>query len=170
MSEFRKQSRNANKHTQRGLTMLEQSIKEGGFIGAITAAADGEVFDGSARLDTVSGMGDPIVIDADGTRPIIVRRIDIPSADDPKAKKLAIAANRVAEIDLAWDTEILLELNDEIDLEGLFDDEELEAFAQSQEESFDETEYDSSAKEIDVDAFEFDCECPKCGFQFTKVK
>lgn len=30
-------------------------------------------------------------------------------------------------------------------------------------------EPESSTKEIDVDAFEFDCECPKCGFQFTKI-
>jgi ParB-like chromosome segregation protein Spo0J len=27
---------------------------------------------------------------------------------------------------------------------------------------------DSLAREIDVDAFEFDCECPKCGFMFNK--
>jgi len=32
-----------------------------------------------------------------------------------------------------------------------------------------EDEPESSTKEIDTDAFEFDCECPKCGFQFTKI-
>jgi len=26
---------------------------------------------------------------------------------------------------------------------------------------------ESSAKEVNVDNFEFDCECPKCGFQFN---
>jgi hypothetical protein len=27
---------------------------------------------------------------------------------------------------------------------------------------------DSSAKEINVDEFEFDCKCPKCGFEFNQ--
>ena len=106
ISEFRPQRVNANKHTARGLGMLDKSMAENGFIGAMTSAADGEIFDGSARLETAyERFGEdvePIIVDADGTRPIIVRRIDIPSADDPKAKKLAIAANRIASVDLDW--------------------------------------------------------------------
>lgn len=27
---------------------------------------------------------------------------------------------------------------------------------------------ESSAKEVDVDDFEFDCKCPKCGFEYNK--
>jgi len=29
---------------------------------------------------------------------------------------------------------------------------------------------ESSAQEIDVDGFEFDCKCPKCGFEFIQQK
>lgn len=46
--EIRPQRRNANRHTERGMAALEQSIDQDGWIGAITVAADGETFGGSA--------------------------------------------------------------------------------------------------------------------------
>ena len=134
---FRPQRRNANRHTQRGLEALGKSIAEGGFIGAITAAADGEIFDGSARIETVQkdfAHAEPIVVDSDGSRPVIVRRTDIPTADAPLAKKLAIAANRIAAIDLEWDPEILAEINEEIDLSDLFYDNEISQILIEEEE------------------------------------
>jgi len=129
ISSFRRQSRNANKHTERGLKMLNQSIKDNGWIGGISVAADGQCFDGSARLDAIYDQFgedvEPIIVDADGTRPIIVRRTDIPNADDPKAKLLAVTANRVAQIDLDFDYDILRSLEDEIDLSPYFDEDEI---------------------------------------------
>ena len=91
--------------------LLEKSIRGDGFIGAMTSAADGEIIAGSARLEKsaeVFGVeAEPIVIETDGKRPIIVKRTDIPDADDERAKRLAIADNRVQEVDLEWDTEVL---------------------------------------------------------------
>ena len=141
ISDFRPQQRNANRHTQRGLGMLDKSMADNGFIGAMTSAADGEIFDGSARLETAyDRFGEevePIVVDADGTRPIIVRRVDIPSASDPKAKKLAIAANRIAQVDLDWDPEVLAAVNQEIDIGDLFFENELEDIFKTIEEDLD---------------------------------
>ena len=139
ISDFRPQQRNANRHTQRGLGMLDKSMADNGFIGAMTSAADGEIFDGSARLETAyDRFGeevDPIVVDADGTRPIIVRRVDIPSASHPIAKKLAIAANRIAQVDLDWDPEVLMDtIVEDVDISDLFFDSELEEIAESNEE------------------------------------
>jgi len=175
ISEFRPQRQNANKHTPRGLGMLDKSMGENGFIGAMTSAADGEIFDGSARLETAyERFGEdvePIVIDADGTRPIIVRRIDIPSADDPRAKKLAIAANRIASVDLDWDADILAAIADEVDISDMFFDDELAAIVDGDEEEIESAPYnpESSAREVNTEDFEFDCKCPKCGFEFTKI-
>jgi len=141
ISDFRPQQRNANRHTQRGLGMLDKSMADNGFIGAMTSAADGEIFDGSARLETAyDRFGEevePIVVDADGTRPIIVRRVDIPAASDPKAKKLAIAANRIAQVDLDWDPEVLAAVNEEIDIGDLFFENELEDIFKTIEEDLD---------------------------------
>lgn len=120
---------NANKHTQRGMGELERSIEQDGWIGAITVAADGETFDGSARLKKLAtaGLREPLIIDQDGTQPIVIRRTDIPTADDPRAKRLAIAANKIAADNLDWDAEVLAALSEEIDLSTLFRDEELAA-------------------------------------------
>ena len=144
ISGFRPQRVNANKHTARGLGMLDKSMADNGFIGAMTSAADGEIFDGSARLETAyERFGEdvePIIVDADGTRPIIVRRIDIPSADDPKAKKLAIAANRIASVDLDWDAEVLASIAEEIDISDMFFDDELAALVE-RDQAEEDTEY-----------------------------
>lgn len=122
MTNIRPQAKNANRHTQRGMQALEQSIAADGWIGAITVAADGETFDGSARVEKTAENGmldDPIVIDSDGTRPIVVRRVDIPNAQDERAVRLGIAANRVAELNLEWEPDILTSIAD-VDLGSLF--------------------------------------------------
>lgn len=111
LADFRPQRRNANKHTPRGLAALDKSMGEDGWIGAMTVAADGETFDGSARLETVYSKfpnAEPIIVDSDGRAPIIVRRTDIPTADDPRAKRLGIAANSIASMDYDPDGETLV--------------------------------------------------------------
>lgn len=130
---IRPQRKNANRHTQRGMGLLESSIEKDGWIGAITTAADGETFDGSARVEVTARMAmldDPIVIDSDGTRPIVVRRVDIPNADDPRAKRLGVAANRVGQVNLEWEPDVLAALAEEMDLGGLFRPDELAEYAQ----------------------------------------
>jgi hypothetical protein len=128
VADFRPQQRNANRHTIHGMARLEDSIRRDGYLTPMTAAASGEVFDGSARLETVAEILDgvePIVVESDGTRPIIHVRTDIPTAEDPRAKRLALAANKVAADNLDWDPEVLAALQEEGATEGLFSDEDL---------------------------------------------
>jgi hypothetical protein len=109
LTDIRPQAQNANAHTPQGLKALETSIQADGWIGAITTAADGETFDGSARVEVGVGAGfeDAIIVESDGSRPVIVRRTDIPTADDPRARRLGLMANRVPELNLAWDSAAL---------------------------------------------------------------
>ncbi len=142
---IRPQRRNANRHTQRGMGMLEGSIERDGIIGALTVAADDEVFDGSARAETLPAMGfdltdvaqvvkaEPgrvLIIESDGSSPLVHRRVDIPSADDPKAQRLGVAANRVAQVNLDWEPGVLASVNDEAGLGALFFPDELKDLAQ----------------------------------------
>lgn len=172
LSGFKPQARNANKHTQRGLGMLDKSMSEHGWIGAVTTAADGETFDGSARLETAytrfGSEVEPIVVETDGTRPVIVKRTDIASADDPRAKKLAIAANRIAQVDLEWDAEVLAELDEEINLGDFWAEEELNALLE-RDVSFEPADLDEQGQLDQRVPKEIDCECPECGHQFTKL-
>jgi site-specific DNA-methyltransferase (adenine-specific) len=129
---FKPQRRNANRHTQRGLGALETSIQKDGWIGAITVAADGETFDGSARIEVgaATGFDDVIVVESDGTKPIVHRRIDIPTADDPRAVRLGYAANRVAALNLDFDPAVILaDLDAGLDLSALWNEGEIEALA-----------------------------------------
>jgi len=154
LSDFRPQKINANAHSERGLWALEESISNGGWIGSMTSSADGEIFDGSARIEKAFDLfGDevePIVVEIDGTRPVIMKRIDIATADDPKAKLLAIQANRVAQLNLNWNPEVLEGLNTEVDLSGLFTGDELEGLEikeEKLEEEEEEEEEEQNAKE-----------------------
>jgi hypothetical protein len=161
------QRKNANRHTARGMQALETSLATDGWIGAITVANDGETFDGSARVEKTAENGmldDAIVVDSDGTRPVIVRRTDIATATDPRAVRLGIAANRVAELNLSYDPQVLAEIGEAIDLSSLYYPEELNAILeQAGTELIDVNfkEYDESV-ENDVKY----CTCPKCGEKF----
>lgn len=110
------------------MEMLEASIARDGWIGAVTTAANGETFDGSARVEVTAETGmldDAIVIDIDGTKPVVLRRTDIPDADDPKAKRLGIAANRIGHVNLEWEPDALATIAASVDLSGLFSADEL---------------------------------------------
>jgi hypothetical protein len=110
------------------LRLLEKSVQQDGFIDAQTAAADGEIISGSARLELSADKFadvEPIIVESDGKRPVIVVRTDIPNADDPRAKRLSIAANQIAHTDLDFDGELLKEWgNEDKDIKAMFADSE----------------------------------------------
>lgn len=171
---FIPQRKNANKHTQRGLGMLEKSVQRDGWIDAQTAAANGEMISGSARLelandkftDKEGNPVEPIVIESDGTRPIIVKRTDIPSADDPRARRLSVAANQITVADNNPDGALLSEWGaaDE-QVKWLFEDSEWAEITGEPPTSPQFKEYDEHiADNIQV------CKCPTCGHEHAAKK
>ena len=155
------QRANANKHTQRGMRLLETSIGERGWIGAITTAANGEVFDGSARRETVetAGLEEPIIVRTNGRRPVVVVREDIPSADHPMAKQLALEANRIADHNHHYDQEVIGQLRAEgIPVDRLFTAEDMGPLEISIE--------DDGAEEIrEIQSHT----CPHCGHTWSEA-
>jgi hypothetical protein len=114
LADFRPQRVNANKHTQRGLGMLDAALSEDGYVAPMTAAASREIIDGSARLERAAERFgrdvEPIVVEHDGRRPIVMVRTDIPSADTELATRISLRANRIAQADLAWSAEELAQI------------------------------------------------------------
>jgi hypothetical protein len=157
LSDFRTQERNLNKHRPRGMGMLDNVIAKDGWQGAITTAANGETFAGSARLEVAQErFGDesePIVFDIDGTRPVILRRVDIPTADDPRAIRLGIADNRISELNYDPDIELLSAIADEVDISDMYFDDELAKLAEQKQEIIDHQEPDF-LKFSDNDSFD----------------
>jgi hypothetical protein len=128
VAKFIPQRKNANKHTLHGTRLLEKSITSDGWLDAQTAAADGEMISGTARLEFAADKFadvEPIIVESDGTRPVIVVRTDIPNLDDPRAKRLSVAANQIAKTDFNPDGELLKEWgNEDKDIRAMFSDSE----------------------------------------------
>lgn len=126
---FRPQKANRNRHKMRGMGALESSMRKVGYVAPMTAAADGEIIDGSARLETSAIVfdDDVLVVHHDGTKPVIMVRDDIPNAETPEAKQIALAANRIAELNLDWDAEgLLADAQAGLDMTGLFSENEID--------------------------------------------
>lgn len=123
LSDFRSQTVNANKHTQRGMAVLENSMTDLGYTAPMIACADGEIIDGSARHETAANVfgsdAEPIVVESDGKRPIVVKRTDIKNAQTKLAKKISLVANRAAEVNLEWEPDALASLLKDLDAEDL---------------------------------------------------
>ena len=119
LSDLQPQVANVNRHSPHGLRELRDSIQRDGIIGAITVAADGEAFDGSARLETLAEVMPGVeirVVDTVGDVQIVNRRTDIPNAKSKRAKRLGYSANAVAAMDWNPDGALLAALAAEDDI------------------------------------------------------
>jgi hypothetical protein len=138
--------------------MLDNVIAKDGWQGAITTAANGETFAGSARLEVAQErFGDesePIVFDIDGTRPVILRRVDIPTADDPRAIRLGIADNRISELNYDPDIELLSAIADEVDISDMYFEDELAALVARDQSEHEDTKYQAPEDQGDRDETE----------------
>lgn len=167
ITDFSPQKKNVNKHTAYGLRLLEKSIQGDGFIDAQTAAADGEIISGSARLELAAEKFadvEPIIVDSDGTRPVIIRRTDIPNADTARARRLSVAANKIQAVDFDPDWALLKEWGGEDEqIKKLFSDSEWTAGTKDEMPQF--KEYgEGIADGIKV------CKCPTCGHEHAAKK
>lgn len=89
------QGKNPNRHTQQGLGQLEAAMDRQGYVAPMTAARNGAILDGNARLEKSATKFDgvePLVVEHDGSRPVIMVRTDIADEDaftGQKAVKVA---------------------------------------------------------------------------------
>ena len=122
-------SRNANKHTERGTGMVEKSLRKYGAGRSILIDKNNKIIAGNLTAEQAAsiGMGNIRVIETDGKELIAVKRTDLDLDTDVAAKELGIADNRSAEVGLQWDVPVLEELKIEgVNLEEFFSEKELE--------------------------------------------
>ncbi len=165
LSDFRPQENNANVHTERGLKALGDAYSEVGYVAPMTAAANGEVLDGSARLERAFDQfeDEALVVRHDGSRPIVMIREDVSDADDPMAKRISYGANRIGQIDLKWSPEqLLVDKKAGVDFGGLFYDNEFDEITETIPD-IEFPEYDETIE----DEVEYII-CPHCGGDFPK--
>lgn len=105
LSEFKQLDQNPNKHTERGQYLLETGIENVGYMDSMVSSEDNVILSGNLRSEVAGEkLGDEIiVIETDGTVPIMHRRTDVKSTDE-RAKLAAISANR-SEVD--WEIAVI---------------------------------------------------------------
>lgn len=120
--------KNANKGTERGLAMVEQSLRENGAGRSIVTDKNGVVIGGNKTLESAASIGMEVqVVKSDGKKLIVVQRDDLDLMKDDNARRLAYADNRSSQLGLEWDLDqIQLDIDEGIDLSGVFTDKELE--------------------------------------------
>lgn len=121
---------NVRSHDDRNLEAIKASLRDFGQVEPLIADMDGKVLGGNARLEAMQALG------WDEAQ---VVHLDI---EEPEATKLALALNRTAEL-ASWDEElarIVESLNDELELDPLWNDDEIDALLKDPLEPADEDE------------------------------
>lgn len=150
-------ARNARTHSDAQIQQLAASMREWGWTNPVLVDEAGGIIAGHGRVLAAQRlqMSEVPVIVASGWT-------------DAQKRAYVIADNKLA-LNAGWDNELLAlefadlqELGFDLDLTG-FDADELEALAGSEEN---DVPQQSTAREVDSDAFEMEHKCPRCGFEF----
>jgi DNA modification methylase len=116
---------NANKGTKRGRELLDESLEKYGAGRSVVLDRRDRVIAGNKTVEAAraAGMKSVAVIESDGTSLVAVQRGDLDLKRDKKARELAIADNRVSEIDLEWNPQVLSSLD--VDFSQFWNENEL---------------------------------------------
>jgi len=128
LSELTADARNANKGTARGAAMIRASLRDYGAGRSVLLDRNGAIIAGNKTVENAGALGhkDVIVVQTDGSQLVAVQRTDL-DLKDPRARQLAIADNRSAEVSLEWDAETLKGLvGDGVDIAPFWSGDELE--------------------------------------------
>ena len=102
---------NANRGTDRGREALRRSLRTYGAGRSIVIDKRGRILGGHKTVEQAKHLGLPItVVPTTGETLVVVQRVDLDARTDPRAQALALADNRVAELDLDWDPAVLRQL------------------------------------------------------------
>lgn len=109
---------NFNLGTAEGRAMLKHSLEQNGAGRSILVADDGTIIAGNKTYEEAVRQGIKVIeITTQGDELVVVRRSDISGKGDEKFTQLALADNRVAEMNLKWDFSALGKEVSDSDLE-----------------------------------------------------
>lgn len=128
IDELVQDKRNANKGTKRGRSQVAESLKRFGAGRSVLIDRNGVLIAGNktASQAQAAGIDEVIVVQTNGRQLVAVQRTDL-DIGSSEAQALAIADNRVAEVGLEWDKDVLADLVGvgDLDLEPFFTADEL---------------------------------------------
>jgi len=118
LSSITPDDKNNNKHTAYGMDLLEKSVNKVGIIESITVSNDDKIISGNARHEVIGKnfTKEALVIETDGTQPIIIKRTDIES-DTKQFYEASILANTTSKKNIDFDMEVIDSLAVEYDID-----------------------------------------------------
>jgi len=136
ITDYKPLPKNPNKGTQRGIGVLDESVRKLGAGRSILVDKNGVIIAGNHAQEAFinAGMDEVIEVETDGNQIVVVKRTDM-DADSTQGKKMALMDNRAGELGLAWDDVIVEEILQDIQeqdgeldyiLQGLADDENID--------------------------------------------
>ncbi len=147
------------KHGEKNLGAIKSSLLRFGQQKPIVVDAKGIVRAGNGTLAALKALGWKEV------------RIVRSTLEGSEATAYAIADNRTAEL-AEWDDDALAQTlaalqieDDELAIATGFLEQDLRALIERYSSNNDDP--NSSTEEINVDEFQLECRCPKCGFEFN---
>jgi hypothetical protein len=111
--------RNARRHSERNLDLIEQSLREVGAARSIMLDEAGTILAGNATVAAAerAGIGQVRIVEADGTELVAVRRSGL---SEEQKRPLAQWDKRAPEL-AEWDSGVLAVLAEDTDLSGLWE-------------------------------------------------
>ena len=109
--------RNFNLHTEKGMRLLEKSVKEHKFGRSILVDKNNNIIAGNGVAETAKKLNGKIkVVETTGDELVVVKRNDV-DLDSPQGREMALADNAVSAANLNWDIEELEKANSDFDLD-----------------------------------------------------
>lgn len=110
ISNLKFDNKNFNKHTRKGMSALEKSLRNYGAGRSILVDKDNNIIAGNGIVEAAGQIGiiKTKVIETTGDEIVVVKRTDV-KLDSKKGREMAIADNATAAMDLEWDEENLKE-------------------------------------------------------------
>ena len=156
-------ARNAKKHDAAQVAAIAGSIREFGFNNPVLIDADNGIIAGHGRTLAAHQLG-----------LATVPCLRLTHLTDSQRRAYILADNRLAEIGGGWDSDMLAAELEALAAEGFniedigFDAHAFEKL--SPPEPVPSIVPESSTQEIDVDSFNMEHRCPRCGFEFDSKK
>jgi len=160
LADLEPDANNANLGTERGMWSLQESLIRFGVGRGVLVDRRGRVIGGNKTTETLGKLNPGVkvvVVPSDGDTLVVTQRVDLDLDEDPAARELAFADNRVGELNLAWDAaQIAAGLEAGLDLAAFFHQNEMDALAEElvPEDGDEEQEQDDPVPEMAVQPFE----------------
>jgi len=110
---YKQDDKNFNLHTEEGMQELKRSIETVGVIESFTVSNDDKIISGNARQKQMSEVFgndiDPIIVETDGSRPVVLKRTDIVS-DTKEFYEAALLANTVSKKNMNLNNKLIKEI------------------------------------------------------------